>query len=309
VKVRAILNPRAGLAAHKALTAAARRRPSWGEIDVRITTAAGEARELARQAIDAGCDLLLAIGGDGTVNEVAWGMLGSETLLGVVPVGSGNGLARTLGIPLDPERALAVLESGVARRMDVGMANERPFLNVAGAGFDAAVGAEFHARGARGGRRGILAYVMVGLAKSLSYRAPLFRLEWDGQQVETKAFVVAFVNGRQYGGGAVIAPGARLDDGRLEIVIIEEASLPEVLLNAPRLFTGTIERFRRYRRLDANGAALVGVAPLEHHRDGEPEAGAGTDRLEVTVRHRALRILVPRATAEDPRGPFQSDGS
>ena len=120
-------------------------------VEVRVTTGPGDARRWAAEAARDGVDLLLVAGGDGTANEAAWGLLGSRTTLGLVPVGSGNGLARTLGIPLRPERALAASSrTGVPRRMDVGMVNERPFLNVAGAGFDAAVGAEFHARGQRG---------------------------------------------------------------------------------------------------------------------------------------------------------------
>ena len=298
----AILNPRAGVAAERALAAVRRGRPSWGAIDVRVTTGPGDARRWAAEAAKDGVDLLLAVGGDGTANETAWGLLGTRTSLGLVPVGSGNGLARTLGIPLQPERALAALEQGVSRLMDVGMVNGRPFLNVSGAGFDAAVGAEFHARGQGGGRRGQFTYVRLSLAESLRYRAAEWTLEAGADRFEGRALIVAFVNGRQYGGAAIIAPGARLDDGLLDVVVVEDAPLLEVLANAPRLFLGGIERFRRYRRMAAPRALLTGALPGLFHRDGEPEPAAG--RLEVHVDPRALSIRVPRATADDPRGPF-----
>jgi len=245
---------------------------------------------------------VLAVGGDGTANEVARGLWHSETVLGLIPVGSGNGLARTLRIPLSPRRAVRALATAVARRMDVGLANGRPFLNVAGAGLDALIGAEFHAHGSRGGRRGVLTYVRLSFRRALSYAAESWSLSSDAGDYAGRALIVAFVNGRQYGGGAVLAPRARLDDGLLDAVVFEDAPLLELLANAPRLFLGGIERFRRYRRMAISSAVLTGPGSFEHHRDGEPEAGS--ERLHVTVDPRALRVLVPRWTAEDPTGPF-----
>ena len=170
MRVRAILNPRAGLGARRALE------------DVQPGTAVlegprgdahhrpGHALELAHEPRRRqGRELVLAVGGDGTVNEAARGLLGSGVPLGIVPVGSGNGLARTLRIPLSPARALAALENAVVRPMDVGTVNGVPFLNVAGAGFDALVGSAFHRAGREGGRRGVLTYVRLSLALLRSY--------------------------------------------------------------------------------------------------------------------------------------------
>lgn len=306
MKVCAILNPRAGLAARRALAALEQSRPAWGALKVTLTDHAGHARELAEAAAREGYELALAAGGDGTANEVASGLLGTQTAFGVVPVGSGNGLARTLRIPRDPWRALALLETGVRRRMDVGVANGRPFLNVAGAGLDAEVGAEFQARGLKGGRRGILPYVLIALSRALRHRPTHWTLDAAGQRLCQRAVIVAFVNGREYGAAAVIAPGARLDDGLLDIVVIDETPYLEMFLNAPRLWVGSIEGFRRYRRIAAAEATLTAEAPFIHHRDGEPEAEAAA--LTVTVRPRALEVLVPRATAEHPKGPFLAAG-
>lgn len=302
MKVRAILNPRAGLRARGALESVSRSVPSRRELEVRVTEHAGHARELAAEAARTGFDLVLAVGGDGTANETAWGLLGSETVFGLVPVGSGNGLARGLGIPLRPAAALAALEAAVERRMDVLRANGRPVLNVAGAGFDAEVGAEFHAHGLRGGRRGVLPYVFFGARRLLTRPARSWSLAAGEFRFEGRAQVVAFANGRQYGGAAVIAPGSRLDDGLMDVVVIEDAPRLVLLLNAVRLFVGGLEGFRRYRRRPVAAAVLEGPAPFDFHRDGEPEARVA--RLEVTLDPRALRVLVPRATAEDPDGPF-----
>jgi YegS/Rv2252/BmrU family lipid kinase len=301
MRVRAILNPRAGVAAQRALGAVEEGRPFWPDLDVKITGKAGDARDFARQAADDGYPLVLALGGDGTANEIASGVLGSETAFGLVPVGSGNGLARTLGIPLEPRRAVAALGTASLREMDVGYVNDRLFLNVAGAGFDAAVGAAFHARGKAGGRRGVFTYLRLGVA-NLSYQAETWSLEAGSESYRGRALVLAFMNGRQYGGGAVMAPRAKLDDGLLDIVVVEDAPRLEVLLNAPRLWTGGIERYKRVRSMRAARASLTGSGSLEHHRDGEPEEGAS--RLEIRVEPRALKILVPKAVSEDAAGPF-----
>jgi YegS/Rv2252/BmrU family lipid kinase len=299
----AILNPRAGLAAARA-RAALERSPRWRGTAVRVTTAPGDAKRFAEEAAAAGAEHVLSIGGDGTANEIAWGLLGTPAVLGLVPMGSGNGLARTLRLPLSPDGALASLADGVPRAMDVGMINGRPFLNVAGAGFDAEIGVAFHEHGRRGGRRGIFTYVRLSLARSLSYRAESWTLAAGDGRFDGRAFVIAFVNGRQYGAGATLVPGSRLDDGLLDVVVIEDAPAYELVWNASRLFLGGIERFRRYHHHPATTAVLTAGRTFHHHRDGEPEDA--TDRLEATVVPRALRILVPRVTAGDPGGPFGS---
>lgn len=302
MKVRAILNPRAGVAAPRTREAVERGRPSWTDYAVYLTREAGHATALAREAVTAGADLVLAVGGDGTVNEVAQGVLGSPAALGIVPVGSGNGLARALRIPLRPAPALAALESGARRRMDVGFLNGRLFLNVAGVGFDAAVGHAFHERGRRGGRRGILGYLRMSLAELRAYRAPRLTIEVAPERLELAAFVTTFANGPQYGSGAIINPGAKLDDGRLEVVVFEDGPRWRTMAAAPRLFLGGLERSRGYRRLGGPAATVTAEAPVPAHCDGDP-AGA-VERVEIVVRSRALEIVVPAATASDPAGPF-----
>jgi diacylglycerol kinase family enzyme len=189
--------------------------------------------------------------------------------------------------------------------MDVGHANGRLFLNIAGAGFDAAVGAAFHERGERGGRRGVTTYVALSLRMFFSHPASPFLLECgEGGRLEGRAFLVAVANGKQYGGGAVVAPRARLDDGLLDFFVIDEASPREILLGAGRMFLGRIEGFRRYRHLQACAATFTFPSPLEYHCDGEPEGQ--TDSLRVELEPRALRVRVPSAAATARDGPFTS---
>ncbi len=302
MRVRAILNPRAGVRTRKTREAVERGRPSWTDYAVSLTEAAGHATELACEAVAAGADLVVAVGGDGTVNEVARGLLGTPAALGVVPVGSGNGLARALRIPLRPEAALAALEAGDRRRIDVGFVNGRPFLNVAGVGFDAAVGHAFHESGRRGRRRGLLGYLRLCLAELRTYRPPRLVVEVGAERVELSAFVVTFANGPQYGSAAVINPGARLDDGRLEIVLFESGPWWRLLLAAPRLFLGGVERSPASRCLAGDAALVTAATAAPVHCDGDPAGLA--ERIEVRLERRALDVVVPAGTVSDADGPF-----
>ncbi len=294
MKVHAILNPRAGIAAHRVRAVLERGRPGWRDYRLSVTCAPGHATELAREAVAQGADAVLAAGGDGTANEVARGLLGTHTRLGIVPIGSGNGLARALGIPLRPGPALRALETAAARAIDVGFINDRPFLNVAGAGFDAAVGRAFHERGRRGGRRGLLGYVHLSVRELRAYRAPRVVIELDGgARHELDPFVLTFANGPQYGSRAVINPGARLDDGRLEVVVLADGPRLGMLFAAPRLFLGGVERLARYRRFETAGATITATVPLPLHADGDPIPAA--TRVRVELRPRAILVLQPRS--------------
>jgi len=305
VRVRAIVNPRAGVAPGAARRAVESGRPSWGDYAVLPTRAPGHATELAREAVASGAELVIAVGGDGTVNEVAQGLLGSGAALGVVPVGSGNGLARALRLPLRPAAALAALEAGVRRPIDVGRLNGGLFINVAGTGFDAAVGAAFDRAGQDGSRRGFVGYVRLSLAEIRRYRPPALVLEANGQRRELRPFIVTFANGPQYGSGAVINPGGKLDDGRLEAVSFEyRGSIARILVAAPRLFLGGLDRVAAYGRVSGTRVTVTADTLLEVHRDGDPVEA--TDRIEVEVVPRALDVVVPAATLADPGGPFTS---
>jgi diacylglycerol kinase (ATP) len=302
VKVRAILNPRAGVAAQRTREAVERGRPTWRDYAVYLTREAGHATDLAREAVTAGADLVVAVGGDGTVNEVARGLIDSPAALGIVPVGSGNGLARALRIPLRPGPALAALEAGVRRRMDVGFLNGRPFLNVAGVGFDAAVGHAFHEHGRQGRRRGVVSYVRLCLLQLRGFRPSRLTIEVAPERLDLTVYLATFANGPQYGSGAVVNPGGKLDDGRLEVAIFEYGPLWRAAVAASRMFLGGLERAPGYRRFSGPAAAVTAGAPAAIHCDGDP-AGM-TEHIDVRLRPRALEIVVPAGTAADPGGPF-----
>jgi diacylglycerol kinase family enzyme len=176
-------------------------------------------------------------------------------------------------------------------------------LNVAGTGFDAAVGAAFQRAGGRGGRRGLLGYLRLSLAEVLAYRPQPLLLEANAEHRSFKPLMITFANGPQYGSGAVINPGGRLDDGRLEVVSFEyDGSIFGLLGAAPRLFLGGINKVRRYHRLSTARAVVTAESPLQIHRDGDPVESAR--HIDVELVPRALDVIVPAATVADPAGPL-----
>ena len=186
---------------------------------MRLTEGPGHALELARAAVAARAALVCAWGGDGTVNEVARALAGSGTALGIVPAGSGNGLARELGIPWDPAAALDVALGRRERVIDVGDIEGRLFVNLAGIGLDAA-GRRAVQRPARPAGGGSGPYVAIGAREILRYRAREYTIRVGAETWQERALVIICANARQYGGGAVVAPTARPDDGQLDVVTV-----------------------------------------------------------------------------------------
>jgi YegS/Rv2252/BmrU family lipid kinase len=232
-----------------------------------VTECAGHGRVWAREALQSGTDLVIAWGGDGTVNEVASMLVGTTVPLGIVAGGSGNGLARELGIPTDPARALAIAFARQTRSIDVGTLAGRHFINVAGFGFDARVAQRFNA-GEHA--RGLMRYVRLTLLERFSYEPQRYRIRWDEGAFDGGALIVACANSRQYGNGASIAPMARFDDGWLDLVIVEPVSPWRDIWRARRLFTRTLLQDGHARSARVRRVTLDADAPVPCHVDGEP---------------------------------------
>jgi YegS/Rv2252/BmrU family lipid kinase len=258
---------------------------------VEITRAAGHGSELARQALADRCELVVAWGGDGTINEVASELVGTATPLGIVRAGSGNGLARELGIPPQPERALDIALTGRDRAVDAGTIEGRRFFNVAGIGFDAAMAADFNALG--GERRGPVRYGRVVARSLLRYRAARYTIEADGRRVETDAFLVAIANLSQYGSNAVIAPGARPDDGLFDVMVVGERGVAGRIGLVVRAYTHSVDRAPGVTRLFAARVVVTGDRPIRFHVDGEPCQGGTT--VDARVIPAAIRVRVGQA--------------
>ncbi len=255
--------------------------------EVRLTERPRHATELAQAAIAEGCRLVVAIGGDGTLNEVATALVDSPATLGLIPCGSGNGLGRHLGIP-DPGRgAFRNLLDGRIRTIDTGVANGHPFFNAMGIGFDAEISSRFNLLT----RRGLAAYVRTGLSAWIGYRPQTYTIENGTARLETPAFIVAVANSDQYGNDCFIAPGARVDDGQLNLTVLKRVSTLTALPLAWRLFRGKLDGSPHAARLAGAHFTIIRPGPGPIHTDGEVHL---TDAVvDVAVRPASLHVLVP----------------
>jgi diacylglycerol kinase (ATP) len=240
--------------------------PLEADYVVRLTERAGHAVELAAAAAAEGYEVVVAVGGDGTVNEVGRGLLGTVAALGIVPQGSGNGLARHLKVPLNLAAALRRLARPDFSRMDVGRINGHPFFCTAGLGFDAHVSQHF----AQAGTRGLSTYVKVTLREYRRFRAVPVRIEMNGQQLlETSCYVLAFANASQYGNNAYIAPLADLRDGLLDVCLIDDMPVWRALKVTMGLVMGNLPQSKAAEYFHTARAHVAAPQPLGFHVDGD----------------------------------------
>jgi YegS/Rv2252/BmrU family lipid kinase len=259
--------------------------------DVCLTERPGHARDLAAAALQRGAFTIVAWGGDGTVNEIASALAFREAALGVIPSGSGNGLARELRIPFDAAAALAIALDGRERVMDAGELDGRLFFNVAGIGLDARVAHRFAAGGLV--RRGFRRYLQVTARELFTYQPDEHTIVIDGLTVRERTLLIAIANARQYGNGALIAPAARIDDGRLDVVVVRHRSPLVAAAQAPQVFRGRIAQVRGVTIRTAETVEITSAQPVIYHVDGEPFVGAAS--IRGRIRPRALRVKVPES--------------
>ena len=259
--------------------------------EIEVTTHHGHAIELARAFVRNRVDRVIAWGGDGTANEVAGPLIGTHVVFGLVPGGSGDGLARGLDLPADPESALEIALGDSVIPLDVGWLGDRHFLNVGGFGFDAAVAEAFQDRAGRG----FAGYLMAGMGCLWSYRNASYELDLDGAASKDERFLVAFANGREYGNGFVLAADGDPSDGWLDVVVIGRGStLQQIwrgrsfLLRKTMPVEGVLRR--RVRQATVSGTAL------RAHVDGEPFRPPSSVNVRVEVG--AIRLAAaPRRRA------------
>ena len=257
---------------------------------IRKTEYAGHAIEIARQAAEEKKDIVVAIGGDGTINEIGRSLIHTDTAMGIIPCGSGNGLARHLHIPLEARGAIDVLNQGYIKTIDYGTIDSRPFFCTCGVGFDAFVSLKF----ADSGKRGLLTYLENTLHESLTYRPETYEIENSSGTVRYKAFLIACANASQYGNNAYIAPQASLTDGMMDITILEPFTVLDVPALSFQLFNKTIDQNSRIKTLKEKKITIHRTKEGVFHFDGDPAMG-GKD-LEVEVISKGLKVIAPQKT-------------
>lgn len=263
-----LINPISGTRNKKEISDLALKRLQKAGIPLEIvhTQHKGHGAQLAAEAAAGGIDIVIVAGGDGTVNEVASALLHTDTSLGIIPCGSGNGLARTLGISMDFDRAIETIAHFRPYSIDCGIAEGRPFFCTFGVGFDAAVTDKFSC----GKRRGKMQYIRSALLEYLNFSPDNYAIEIDGEIYTEEAFLIAVCNTSQYGNNAYIAPRASLSDGLLDITVIRNGSPFDQAMAGIGLLSGKIDTRRIIDTFRAHDVKILRLKDGPAQIDGEP---------------------------------------
>ncbi len=294
MKARLIINPISGTASKEGLdrfVADTLSRHGW-EIETVLTRGRGDATRLAAEAADAGYDAVFAAGGDGTVNETAGALCNRSTALGIIPCGSGNGLARHLGIPVDVREGVDVIARHKPLAIDYATVDGRKFFCTFGVGFDAAVSEAFSHKK----RRGKFTYLRSTIQTYTRFRPERYTITAGGETLTEEAFLVAVCNASQYGNNAYIAPRAVIDDGLLDVTIIHAGNPFSTALVGIDLLTGMIEKNVLIHTFRTPSLTIHRTDGGPVHLDGEPLVMGKS--MDISCRHRALNVIAPPQTEE-----------
>jgi len=260
--------------------------PTIFDYDVEFTTGIFHAHDLARAAVGE-YEIVVAVGGDGTVNEIASAIAGTDTVLGIIPFGSGNGLARFLTIPMDSEEAIKTMNAGRTITIDAGKMNGQWFFNMAGMGFDAHISHVF-ANGST--KRGFVSYFKSSIQEISTYKSKNYHIEIDGMAYDREAFMLSMANSSQYGNNAHVSPTASVQDGLLDVCIIKPFPLwrfPEMGL---RMFTKTADSSKYVEIIKGKHIVITRQEEGPIHLDGEPQV-AGT-AIDIEIVPNSLHVIV-----------------
>ena len=294
-----IINPISGTSRKSGILETIERNIDKNKFDFSMveTQYCGHASEIARRAMEEGMDAAIAVGGDGTVNEVARAIVCSKTALGIIPCGSGNGLARHLMLPMDVQKAVETINMYEVHELDYGMINEHPFFCTCGMGFDAFISMKF----ANAGKRGPVTYIENILREGLKYRPETYEISDDNGTELYRAFLVSCANASQYGNNAYIAPQASMSDGLLDIIIME----PFDMLDAPQIsiemFNKTLDKNSKIKTFRAKKIHIHRQKPGLIHYDGEPVM-ADAD-IDVSVVSKGINIIINPLADKTKRQP------
>lgn len=293
-KVLAIINPISGTGSKDSIPALLA--DAYQETDLQLfityTKEAGHAYDLALQAVTEGYEYVIAVGGDGTVNEIAKALINTNTALAIIPKGSGNGLARALGMPMGAKSAIKAILEGSIQVIDCCRANGRPFFCTCGMGFDAQVSKQF----AEAPFRGPLTYFVTMVDKYIKFKPELYRITLDNSDEiwETEAFIVAGANASQYGNNAYIAPNASMTDGKIDLIVLRPFGgliAPQVTF---QLFSKKLDSNKLHESYQVSRAVIERPTAGPVHLDGEPiEMGT---RLEIEVIPASIKVISPEGT-------------
>ena len=288
-KVCVIINPISGTESKKNIPeeVAAALDPKVFDVIIRITGYAEHATEITRDAVKNGYKYVIAAGGDGTVNEVAKAIVDTDVTLGIIPFGSGNGLARELGIPMDSEKALDIILKANTRTIDYGVANDHIFFCTCGFGFDAFISDKF----AEETKRGPLGYVRNVLESVVDFKSEEYEITSDEGTIKERAFVLTCANASQYGNEVYIAPDADMEDGKMNVSILKPLTAMEMPQTTLQLFTKNIDKNSKMTSLLTSKLHIKRAKKGMMHVDGEP---VETEKdIDVEIVSKGLKVFAP----------------
>ena len=272
------------------------------DYDIVFTEYAGHAADIAKDCASRGIDIVVAVGGDGTINEVARSIVHTNTALGIIPCGSGNGLARHLCIPLDPRKAISLINRACIESLDYGVINDLPFFCTCGMGFDAFVSMKF----AESGKRGPISYAENILREGLKYEPETYTLEDETGTKQYKAFLISCANASQYGNNAYIAPQASMSDGLMDVVIMEPFDVIEASQVSFDMFNKTLDKNSKIKSFRCKKLHITRSKPGVIHYDGDPVM-TGAD-IDVHLEEKGIKMIINPFADKSARKPnmFQS---
>ena len=256
------------------------------DYDIAYTQYAGHASELSINAVNQNKNIIVAVGGDGTINEVARTLVHTDSILGIIPFGSGNGLARHLHIPMNPELAIDIINKRVIRRLDYGLIDGHPFFCTCGVGFDAFVSFKF----ATSERRGMLSYLENTLKEGVKYKPETYIIENEDGTQHFDAFLIACANASQYGNNAYIAPKASMEDGLFDVIIMEPFNALEAPQIAIQLFNKTLDHNSHIKMFRSKKIRIYREHCGEAHCDGEPILTG--KEINIELRNQGINMLI-----------------
>ncbi len=303
-KVCVIINPVSGTGGKQSIPEkiASAFDPLKYDVIIRFTGYAGHATEITKSAVEEDFKYVIAAGGDGTVNEIARSLVGTPCVLGIIPLGSGNGLARDLNISMTIDKSIETISKGVKRTIDYGIANEHIFFCTCGVGFDAFVSERF----ADEKMRGPIGYVKNILESVIDFKSEDYELIYEGNTLKEKAFVVTCANASQYGNEAYIAPGADMEDGKMNVSLIKPINALEMPQTTIQLFTKNLHKNNKVIQLLTSELTIKRNRSGAMHIDGE-SIDAGKE-INVKIVPKGLHVLAPKKTKKkDEKRPVEND--
>lgn len=288
-KILFIINPVSGVGRQKIVEELLPEKLDHSLFDIAIsyTQYPHHAVKIAKEASERGTDIVVSVGGDGSANDVAQGLINSNSAMGIIPVGSGNGLAHHLKIPTNITKAIEIINRSKTSTIDTGLMNGKLFLSIAGLGFDALVAEKF----AQSKRRGFWPYFKLVFFEYFKFKGHDYIINFDDKSIQRKALLISFANSNQFGYNVILAPKASIDDGYIDLCIVKRMSVINAAMAVPRLFLKNFDTSRHVEVYKVKEAKIQCSEPVFSHIDGDPHDHLSD--VHMKIQPRSLKIIVP----------------